>query len=286
MKKNLKKVLVLILCLCVVGCGGKKEETKKEKTTNVEKITKNKMGQIEPKVIVDKKGIKITVKSLNYGEFDDVELKMLIENNSDQNIIVQHDALVINGIMIDALFSEDVVAGKKANGVLSIPLDDLKNANISKIKDIEIDLNILDKEYDTIFTEKNIKLQTDNIDYIQNYENDGKLVFEQDKIKVKVLRVDTKNSVFGADVYFYIENNTEKDVIIQVDDVSVNGFMIDPIFSSDIKAGKKIYDEMTFSEDDLKENDIKNIKTIELKFNVMDKEYDDIFTTKTLKIEF
>lgn len=285
MKKKLKKVLVLILCLCIVGCGSKKEEPKKEKNTSVEKNTKNKIGQIEPKVIIDKKDIKITVKSLNYGEFDDVELKMLIENNSDKNIIVQHDALVINGIMIDALFSENVAAGKKSNGVISIPLDDLRKANISKIKDIEIDLNILDKEYDTIFTEKNIKLQTNNTNYTQSYENNGKLVFEQNNIKVKVLKVDNKNSIFGSDVYLYIENNTDKDVIIQADDVSVNGFMIDPIFSSNIKEGKKIYDEMTFSEDDLKENDIQNIKTIELKFNVMNNDYDEIFTTKTLKIE-
>lgn len=286
MKKNLKKVLVLIICLCIVGCGSKKEESKQEKNTVNERTEKKKIGQIEPRIIVDKQGVKITVKSLKYGELDDLEIKVLIENNSDKNIIVQHDALVINGIMIDALFSEDVSAGKKANGEISISLDELRRANISKIKDIELDINVLDKEYNTIFTEKNIKLQTDVKNYNQSYENDGKLVFEQDKIKVKALKIDDKESIFGADIYFYIENNTDKDIIIQADDISINGFMIDPVFSSSIKSGKKIYDEMTFFEDDLKENDITKIKTIELKFDVMDSDYDSIFTTKTLKIEF
>jgi len=63
--------------------------------------------------------------------------------------------------------------------------------------------------------------------------------------------LDREDSFRGADIYVYIENNGDEDIIIQLRDVSLNGFMVDLAFSSDVLAGKKSFDSITFFESDL-----------------------------------
>lgn len=61
-----------------------------------------------------------------------------------------------------------------------------------------------------------------------------------------------------------IENNSGHDYTFQLRDVSVNGYMITPVFSCDVKDGKIANDELTFFQSDLDKNGIKEFETIEL----------------------
>ena len=73
---------------------------------------------IEEQVLVEQDGIKIT--ALNYVR-DDIwgdGIKVLIENDSEQDVMVGCDALIVNDYMIDDLFGSEVAAGKKANDVI------------------------------------------------------------------------------------------------------------------------------------------------------------------------
>lgn len=82
----------------------------------------------------------------------------------------------------------------------------------------------------------------------------------------------------------YIENNTLKDITVQVRDFSINGYMIDPIFSSDVAAGKKINDDIVISDSKLEKNDIEEIKDVELKFHIYnDDTGDTIIDTGVIK---
>ena len=78
----------------------------------------------------------------------------------------------------------------------------------------------------------------------------------------------------------YIENNTNNKIVVQVRDSSVNGFMIRPVFSSEIEAGKKLNDYLYFDKDELKANGITEIKNVEWKFLIFswDNEFDDWYT--------
>ena len=57
---------------------------------------------------------------------------------------------------------------------------------------------------------------------------------------------------------------------ISVDDMSVNGFMMSPFFSTTIYEGKKSIDDITVFSSDLEENGIKTIEEVELKFHIYD----------------
>lgn len=75
---------------------------------------------------------------------------------------------------------------------------------------------------------------------------------------------------FGPELKLLIENNSDKPYIVQVRDFSVNGYMIDTLFSSDVAAGKKINDDITITQWNLDENGIANdqIEDIEFSFHI------------------
>ena len=81
-------------------------------------------------------------------------------------------------------------------------------------------------------------------------------------------------------IYVYIENNTNKKIAVQVRDSSINGYMIRPIFSSEIEAGRKLNDYLYFDKDELKNNGIAQIKNVEWKFIIFswDHEFNDWYT--------
>ena len=289
-------ICAIFLMGMLTGCGSKdpgKDPTNVTPNNNNNAQTEqttdslNTKANIEEKVIVDRDGIKITAKSISY-DYSGANIKVLIENNSSQDITVQARDFSINGIMVDPSMSADVASGKKSNSTISVYDSDLEQAKITTIKDIEFGLTVFNSDsWEDVFEEKGIKLQTNVKDYVQKYNTDGFLAVDQNGIKIYVLKLKDKDSFWGADVTVYIENNTDQPITIQARDVSINGFMVDPSFSSDVMPGKKAYDLITFFESDLEDNDIKDITEIELKFLAFNKDsWKDIFETKILKINF
>ena len=71
---------------------------------------------------------------------------------------------------------------------------------------------------------------------------------------------------------------------VQTDDMSINGFMVTPLFSSTVYDGKMALDDITIMQSDLEKNDIQSVDEIELKFNIFDPDtYQTIKNTDTIK---
>ena len=282
--------LAIGMLLFIIGVASSSDTNKKDEKPEV--TTKNneinKKASIAEQTILDKGGIKVTAKSISYDGWGGPKIKVLIENNSSENVTIQARKFSINGIMIDPVFSADVAAGKKINDSISILQKDLDTAKIKTIKDIEFGLHVFNSDtWEEMFDENDIKITTDAKNYVQEYNTAGTLSVDQNGVKIYVLKKDDKESFWGADIYVYIENNTNENITVQVRDESINGFMVDPVFSSDICAGKKSYDKITFFESDLKDNGIEDITDIELKFKVFNQDtWNDIFETDIKKISF
>lgn len=245
---------------------------------------------LNEQIVFDQEGIVITVKGLDLEDsFFGPEISVLIENNNEKDITVQVRNISINDIMVDAIFSSDVASGKKANDGITIMDDYLERANITTIKTIELSFHIFDSDsWDTIVDSEPILLETlGSESYIQEYDDSGTVAVDMNGVKIVIKKLDSSDSFWGADVYVYIENNSEQDITVQTRDVSINGFMVDPIFSSDIVAGKKAFDTITFMESDLTDNDITDINTIELIFHIFNTDsWNTIFDSDIVSITF
>ena len=224
---------------------------------------------IEEQVLVDQDGIKITaleyVKDSIWGD----GIKVLIENETDKDVMAGCNALIVNDYMINDLFASEVAAGKKSNETIYLSSSELKAAGIDTVGRIEIFFHVYDTDsYDKIFDSDCVTIETSAIDSIDTTANDeGTELYNDGGIRIIGKTVD-ENSFWGTAILLYIENQSGNNVGISVDDLSINGFMLTPYFSTTVYDGKKCIDDITIMSSELEENGIESIDEVELKFRV------------------
>lgn len=230
----------------------------------------NEKTTIEETVLLERDGIKITAKEYITDSFWGDGVKLLIENTSDKNLTVSCDALMVNDYMVaDLLFSGNVAAGKKTNETLYLSSTELKNAGIDNVGKVEIDFYAYDDNYSRVFENEIVTLATNKIDSIDVNSNvDGVVLYNENDIKI-VGQYVKDNSFWGTSVVVYVENNTEKEITVTCDNLSVNGFMVSEYFYSNVYPGKKAVDSITLFDSDLEENDIDSVEDIELSFKIL-----------------
>jgi hypothetical protein len=284
---------VIIFCLCMLAslsCAPADDAAGENRNvSNIEKIDKSSPVAVDEQVVLDRDGIKVTVKSLALDGIWGPSLKVHVENHRDNSVTIQVRDLAINGVMVESIFSCDVAAGKQANDEITFMSSALKTAGIEIIKEIEFKFHVFDAEsWETIFDSDPIIITTSaDESYVQEYDDSGFLALDQNGFKIVIKYLDSEESFWGADIYVYIENNSDTDATIQIRDMSVNGFMIEPIFSCEVLAEKKAYDTITFLESDLTDNEITSIDELEFRFHIFDTgSWDTIFDSDMIKVTF
>lgn len=112
------------------------------------------------------------------------------------------------------------------------------------------------------------------------------VVFDQDGIVITATGIELNGSFMGHEVKFLIENNTEKNLVVQARDVSVNGYMVFTSMSAEVSSGKKINDSLTIDIDSLEESGIEDIEYIDFSFHIFnDDSWDDSIDTEMIHIE-
>lgn len=277
--KHVKKVLAVAMCLSLFAAmamgSTESDGTKEIGDANGGSKTKT---TIEEQVLLDQNNIVITAKEYVSDSIWGDGIKLNIENNSEASVTVSCNALIVNNYMISDLFVQEVAAGKKANEVMYLSSSQLKAAGIESVGQIEIYFRVYDPTtYDTIFEADCVTIQTSEYANMDTTPNDlGKELYNQGGIRIVGKAVD-EDSFWGAGILLYCENTTGKNVGINVDEMSVNGYMMSPLFSTTVYNGKMSIDDITLLSTDLEENGITSIDQVELKFHIYDtKTYETI----------
>ena len=302
MKKTIILLLASILALSLLACGTSSdtindklpaEQSQEEISTQpndvLEPTEETFDLSIERQIIYEKDNIRITVTGLDNDDLFGPAINVLVENNSGRNITVQAWNCSVNGLMVEAMFSCDVAAGKKANDAISFFSSDLETAHITMMQHIDFSVHIFDSDSWEDIDNSEIITLTTNADpaYIQEFDDSGFVAYDAEGIKIVVQKLNSSDSFWGSDLYVYVENNTDANITIQSSDVSINGFMVEPAFSCDITAGNKAYDTITFFESDLEDNGITDISEMDIKFVAFDSDsWNDILETDIVTIEF
>jgi len=294
MKRLMTFTFALLICLLFAACGNEPVAPANTSVLPTAQPTAEPTAAppaeatIQSGVIYDADGVKVTAKSLSLNGLFGPEINVLIENDTDKNLTIQAQNASVNGFMAETIFSADVPAGKKANDTIVFEQGSLEASGIEKMALIEFSLNIFRSDtWDDYANSEMISIPTSIADsYTQPVDKSGTVVLDESGITVIAKGIDY-DGWLGPEVVFYIENNTEKNVTVQANSVSVNGFVVNPIFSSDVLSGKKTIDSMTIMDSEMEDNDIKTISEIEFTFNVFDTEtYDDILNSGVITLSF
>jgi hypothetical protein len=281
----------MIATTALVGCSSNSEEETKEIVANgdgssnsdSEKSSKAEVT-INEQVLMEQNGVVITATEYVTDSIWGDGIKLAIENNSDTNVTIGCNALIVNDYMIDDLFSTDVAAGKKTNDTLYLESSELEAAGIDTVGKIEVYFHIYNSDtWDNILDTEGITIQTSEYENMDTTPNDtGTELYNEGGIRIVGKTVD-ENSFWGTAILLYCENNSGTNVGISVDDMSINGFMIEPLFSTIVYDGKKAIDDITIFSSELEENGIESIEEVELKFHIYDADsYSDIADSEAI----
>ena len=242
---------------------------------------------LDETVIYDGNDIKITATGIKEDSFFGPELNLLIENNGTQNIVVQPDYCLVNGYMMYGLMSSDVAAGKKNNDTMVFSGSTLKACGIDQIADIRLRLTVIDGDsWMPLFKTDEISLQTSAAGtYTQTYDDSGEVIYDTNGIKVVAKSAD--DEFLGKGVVFYLENNTDRHVVVNGENISVNGYMMTDLFYADLAPQSHAVDILTLLSSDLQNNVIDTIEEVDLTLRITDDDsYENIDTTSPITLHF
>ncbi|WOO38691.1 hypothetical protein R2R35_09355 [Anaerocolumna sp. AGMB13020] len=291
MKKK-RKWTAILLCLglfasMATGCGSsepsetknvvasEKPEVSGDETTNdateEAKDSSNEAVTIEKQVLVNQDDIVITASEYTTDAIWGDGIKLLIENNSDKNVTVSTNALIVNNYMISDIFVAEVAAGKKSNETMYLSSTTLEAAGIDSVGQVEIYFHVYDSaSYEDIINTDVVTIQTSKYANMDTTSNDaGTELYNEGGIRIVGKTVD-ENSIWGTAILLYMENTSGTNVGIQCTNMSINGFMMTPYFSCNVYDGKKSINEITIMSNELEENGIESIDEVELQFNIFD----------------
>lgn len=226
---------------------------------------------IEEQVLVDQDGVKITATGYVTDSIWGDGIKLLIENYTDKNLTIGCEAMIVNDYMVTDLFACDVAAGKKANETAYLLSSELKAAGIENVGKIEFYFHAFGTEdWEDVIKNAYAEIQTSAYaDMDTQADDSGMELYNAGGIRIVGKTVD-ENSFWGTAILLYCENSSGRNATITVDNMSVNGFMIEPYFSSTVYDGKKSFDEITLMSSELEDNGITSIDEIELSFTIYD----------------
>lgn len=243
---------------------------------------------IEQTVLFDADGIVVTATGYEEGWMGP-EIMVLVENNTDKNVLVTTDSLSVNGYMLPytSLYA-DVAAGKKSNESISIMTSELEQSGIETISNLQFFIDISDADnWETLITSDLITLNTSAAGLQQPVDDSGDVLYDSNGVKVvcKGLKQDV---IWDGTIVFYMENNSGKSITVSAENVSVNGFMEDAGLWSDLRDGTKIIDGMSLLDlSDLELESIDDVKNIEFNLQIIDSEtWDEIVTTDVITLNF
>ena len=235
---------------------------------------------------VDNDQCAVTIKSIDPDDMWGYTLKALLENRSpDKTYLFSVEMAFINGVECDPFFGSEVAPGKKSNESISFDLDTLEENGVDEPTDIELIFRVQDSDdwmadpvaYETVhvYPQGEDKAQT----FQRPAQDTDTVLADNDDISVVITGYEP-DSLWGYAVKLFLVNKTDRSLLFTEENASVNGFMLDPYYGHVLMPGKCCFDEMTWSDSDLEENDIDTVEDIEFTLRVYDPDdwmADDIF---------
>lgn len=203
-------------------------------------------------------------------------LNVQLENKStEKTYMYSVKSAAINGVQCDPFFAAEVAAGKKSNNEINFSDSTLEDNDIGDYTDIELTFHVYDSDdwlADAV-AEETVHVypygEDKAVNYIRESQATDNIIIDNDYVTVIVTGYDD-DSFWGYTVNLFLLNKTDKDVMFSVDDASVNGYMADPFYATEVSAGKCAFSSMSWLDTTLEENNITSVEEIEFQLRAYD----------------
>ena len=300
-------ILMLILAACGGGASSKDDlnpadnGSSQEQTTENDKQDDQSQGntgneEVAETVIFDDAGIKVIATGLNV-DSSGAGVNLLIENNSGKTLMFRTYNESPSGHKKPSVH-QTVADGEKANTELRFSKESMERYGINTFTDIQFDLSICGEAWNTYYDIDQIEFRISaGNSYIWIYDDSGTEVYNAGGIKIVFRGLDGMMmdwDLYGQVLAFYIENNTDQDISVDLGYVAINGSegeyfeIIEGIPGEPVLAGEKdLVSFFVLNPDRTRSLSIEQIEKLEFSFHFYNMENgDEIVETDILSLTF
>lgn len=289
MKKSLALLLAILTVLSFAACNNDStpnngstssqdsSETAGESGSTQKTTDDENQYTLADATIVDNEYCAFTITSVDPDNTWGFTVKALCENKSEMDLMFSWGDVSVNGYMIDPFWASEVAAGKKSNVEISFTNSNLQQCGISTVEEITFILSIYnsddwmaDKIVSSEYTAYPTGLTSDTISYQERASAVSDQIIVDNGYCTFIITSVEPDNIWGYTLNCYLVNKTDKSIMFSWNDVSVNGFMIDPYWAKEVAAGKRAYADVSFSTSGFTDNGIETVEDIEFKLRVYD----------------
>ena len=282
MKKLMSIMLALLMVLMLAACGDAEADEASAPDAVAEgniavqdetQETENETEIVfEEMTVVDNEYCTIKITEIIPDDMWGYTLKLFLENkSSDVTYMFAGESAAINGIEIEPFFASEIAPGKKANEEIILLDTELTENGVIEYTDIELSFRVYDTNdwmADAV-AEESVHIypygEANATAYGRQPQPDDHVIIDNENVTVIVTGYD-QDGLWGYTVNLFLVNKTDTTVMFSAEEVSVNGFMLDPFYASSVSAGKSEFSSMSWFDTDFEDNGIENVENIELTF--------------------
>lgn len=201
-------------------------------------------------------------------------LGVYLENKSeDISYMFSVTSGSVNGVEADPLFASEVAPGKKANEEISFETSDLESWGIEDYTDIALHFKVYDANdwSPEPVSEPSVHIYPYGEEKAERFQREpqpaDRVLADNDQVRVTVIGY-RRDAVWGCTADLFLENKGEEALMVSIDEASVNGFMADPFYADTVRGGNCAFSSVSWSKEDLEENGITQVETLEFKLRV------------------
>lgn len=299
-KTGIRFVLLVLMMVFTAGCAGPgiRETTvpsttiddSAQPTMDTATVTEptgddESVPDIAGTILYDKNGIKVTVTGYEDDQYG-VTIPVLIENTSGKNVLVTTSHTSINRCMIGGILYSFVDAGTAVRDSINVGRIELKDQGITELSNIQFYLQVVDTDtYDTIDQSQLLTLHVTE-QCSQTFDYSGTEIYNNGGIRV-IYRGVGSNSWCPGFVYFFVENNSSRNITLMGTSVSINGNEASNTVYASLRDNTALLTYITLWDLSCYSLDsVDDIKTVSLQLLMLDQETNDVIDiTDTITID-
>ena len=275
MKKIFALLVSSLMMVSLVACAGGEEKENGNNNANVSETKENEIT-FQGFTAVDTPECTVKITEIDPDDTWGYTIKTELENKSQNTTYMfSVESAAVNGVECETLFAKEFAPGKKANDGISLGTSTIEKNGITGFTDIEITMRIYDSS--NIFAEDKL-VETFHIypygeekatKFVRESQETDKVIVDNEYVTVIVTGYD-KDNIWGYTANLYLINKTDTEIMLSVNEASVNGYMADPFYAKSVKAGKSAFSSISWSDTVLEENGITEVQEIEFLLKVYD----------------
>ena len=253
MVKNILSGLFIITTVLFVSCNYRDINVKSEDGIETSKeAIDGQQDSFKSEVLVENEIVKIVFTGIDKNNSEGPGIKVEIENKIDKTVVVQAMDTSVDNLMSEPMFMCELSPkGKATDSII------FSKESIEELKNIEGFFSVFDKDsWKTIGNYTFTALVDENSKGYRISDN-GLVLVDNEVIKC-VYTGHEENEVFGPYLILEIENKVGENIVAQIREISINGNMMDPLFISELVAGKSSRSKVKFYDKDV--NGFKNVE--------------------------